>query len=366
MSETLQSLGEFGLIELFRSAAAARPLPRWVDAGIGDDCAVLRLGEGPPLLVTTDLLVEGVHFRLDLGQPWQLGYKAMAVNLSDIAAMGGEPLAAFLGLGLRPELSPGWVRALRDGLLACAGEHGVVLLGGDTVASPGATVLDLTVLGRAAAGQPVLRSGARPGDRVVLGGPVGDAAAGLFLLLAGDGSAATAQAAATLSEAERQSLLAAQLEPRPQLALGRLLAARNLATAMIDVSDGVLQDLGHICAQSGCGAELDADLLPLGAAARRLAAAAGRDARDWGLGGGEDYVLLFCVSPEQEHAVLAACRTELGVEPAVIGTLSDRPGLRLRRDGAWQETAPRGFDHFRGQVAPPAPACDPDCSGSEA
>ncbi|MBM4318636.1 MAG: thiamine-phosphate kinase, partial [Deltaproteobacteria bacterium] len=324
---------------------AAAPLPTWVEAGIGDDCAVLQPGAGQRLLVTTDMLVEGVHFRGDLASAWQIGYKAMAVNLGDVAAMGGEPLAAWLAIGLRPELGASWVEELSAGLLGCAGEHGVQLLGGDTVASPAAIVLCLTLLGQASPRGAVLRSGARPGDRVLLGGMVGDSAAGLHLLRRGP----AVVEAAGLSLAEEEQLRRSHLLPAPQVGLGRWLAGRGLARAMIDVSDGVLQDLGHICTQSGgVGAEVDADALPLSAAACRLAAAAGLDARDWALSGGEDYVLLFCVRPGEVAELLAGCRAELGLAPTVVGTITAAPGLRVRRDGVWQEACAQGFDHFKG------------------
>ncbi|HSA22081.1 MAG TPA: thiamine-phosphate kinase [Myxococcota bacterium] len=259
MSPPLSSLGEFGLVALFERAAQARhPATR---VGIGDDCAVLDLGGLERVLLTTDLLLERVHFEAAWLSAEDLGHKSMAVNLSDVAAMGGEAVAALLALGLPPGLEVAWVEGLRDGLVGCARAYGLELVGGDTVSAPGGAVVCLTVLGRAPADEVVLRSGGQPGDRVLATGPLGDSAAGLHLLRGGG---------AGLAPEDRAALLLAHRRPEPQLALGRELARRRLAHAMIDVSDGLVQDLGHICERSGLGAELDADGLPLSAAARRL------------------------------------------------------------------------------------------------
>lgn len=332
----LSGLGEFGLIELIRqSVKPARP---WVDTGIGDDCAVLKLSESERLLVTTDMLIDRVHFLKDRITPWQLGFKSMAVNLSDIAAMGGEPQAAFLAVGLTPEIEREYFSALRDGLLACAARHAVDLLGGDTVVSRTDLVLCLTVLGTARADQVIRRAGAKPGDRLLLGGTVGDSAAGLRLLCSPP---------AALGEQDRAQLLRAHLEPQPQVALGRLLASRHLATAMIDVSDGLLQDLSHLCEEGAVGADLDADALPISEAAKKLAIFSGLDARDWALSGGEDYVLLFTVPPQREAECRQACREQLNLDPTPVGSIRAGRGLRVRCDGVWKETGPAGYDAFR-------------------
>lgn len=336
MADRLDTLGEFGIIGLFRADSA--PGRRWVVTGIGDDCAVLDAGGDERLLVTTDMLVERSHFLRDGITPRQLGHKTMAVNLSDIAAMGGEPTAAFLAMGLTPDLGVQFVRDFREGLLACARSHQVDLLGGDTVSCRRDLALCLTVLGRAGRDEVILRSGARPGHTVMLGGVVGDSAAGLHLVLGRPGE---------VGSQERSLLLEAHRMPRAQVALGRLLATRQMATAMIDVSDGVLQDLGHICTESGVGADLDADCLPVSDAARSLARAAGLDARDWALSGGEDFVLLFCVPAGREQDVRTACRAELGIEVCAVGTVTEGSGVRVCRDGVWTRMDIGGHDHFR-------------------
>jgi thiamine-monophosphate kinase len=328
VADGLSGLGEFGIIGLFRKEV--RPGRRWVVQGIGDDCAVLDAGGSERLLVTTDMLVERIHFLRDQITARQLGYKSLAVNISDIAAMGGEPTAAFLAWGLSEDLDREFVAGFKDGLLQCAREFEVDLLGGDTTASKADIIACLTVLGRAEAGEVITRSGARPGDLVVLGGTVGDSGAGLHLVLGKPGE---------VPDDDRQALLRAHLEPRPQVELGRRLAKDHLATAMIDVSDGVLQDLAHIAEESGVGADLDADALPLSDAARRLAKGAGLDARDWGLSGGEDYVLLFCVPAEKQAGIGG------GVTP--VGRITAEKRIRVKRDGAWSRVPVQGYDHFK-------------------
>jgi len=338
MDQDSGNLGEFGIIDLFREAAA--PGRAWVRAGIGDDCAVVDIGSGTSLLVTTDLLTEDVHFLRSGASPWQLGWKSLAVNISDIAAMGGDPAAAFLGLGLTPDLGKKFILEFRDGLMACAAEFRVDLLGGDTVRSRNDLVFSLTLLGRAPAEQVVTRGNARPGDVLMLGGPVGESAGGLHLLQGEAGQA--------VRSADREQLLKAHLEPRPQVALGRWLAREGMARAMIDVSDGLLQDLGHICRESGVGADVDPGMIPLSASLRRVAEAFGADPLDWVLGGGEDYVLLFSVPPDLEEQACFACKSELGLELLPVGQITTGSAIRLKTGTGWAETAPApGYTHFK-------------------
>jgi thiamine-monophosphate kinase len=334
MVEELRSLGEFGLVALFEGAGAG-PRPEVV-VGMGDDCAVLDLGGPARLVWTTDMLLERIHFERAWCGPEELGWKSMAVNLSDVAAMGAEPVAALLALGLPPDLSVDWVRAFRDGLAASARAYGLALVGGDTVAARRDVALCLTVLGRAPAGQVVLRSGGRAGDLLLVAGSLGDSAAGLRLLRG---------AGAGLGDEHRRALLRAHLRPEPQLALGRALAAAGLARAMIDVSDGLVQDLGHLARASGLGAELEAEALPVSEAARALAAREGADPHAWALAGGEDYRLLFAVDPVRLEEARGVCLGQ-GLEPAVLGRLTEGAGVRVRRAGQPLELGAGGFDHF--------------------
>jgi thiamine-monophosphate kinase len=332
-------LGEFEIIDLFRGSGHRHG---WVQRGIGDDCAVLALDEERSLLVTTDLLVERVHFLQETITPWQLGWKSMAVNISDIAAMGGTPRAAFAAAALVPGVERSWLEGLRDGMLACAERYGVDLLGGDTSRAPQDAALCLTLLGTAPREQVLLRSGARPGEVAFLGGPVGLSAAGLWLL--GEGGAC----APRLSDEHRQRLLQAHLEPRPQVALGRWLAERGLATAMMDVSDGVLQDLGHLCEASGVGALVAGEALPVHPALAR-AGALGCCEEPWrfALAGGEDYVLLFTAPAERQEEIVAGARLELGLELIPFAWIEPEPGLRLFGADGIHRAPRRGWDHFR-------------------
>lgn len=334
----LTSLGEFGIVALFEKLGEqpGRPTRPWVQTGIGDDCAVFDLGRGECLLATTDMLIERIHFLRDQITPFELGQKALAVNVSDVAAMGGEPTAALLALALDPALPPQWVEAFRDGLAREAALHEVDLVGGDTVSSGRDLAISVTLLGRALASEVVRRKGARAGDSVYLGRTVGDSAAGLAVL----------QTLEPARHAPFEALLSAHRTPRPQVKLGRMLGTHGLATAMIDVSDGVAQDLGHICRASGVGARIEALRLPLSEPARALAAALGRDPCDWALAGGEDYCLLFTVAAPRETEALNRARSELGIEIHRIGAIVAEPTVRVLRDGAWTEPAVGGFDHF--------------------
>ncbi|MFH1468863.1 MAG: thiamine-phosphate kinase [Pseudomonadota bacterium] len=332
-------LSEFEIVRLF---AVEPPRGAGVRVGIGDDCAVLELDAERCLLVTKDLLVEGVHFLRGTLTPWQLGYKSMAVNLSDVAAMGGTPRAAFLGLALPPGPDLDFVVGFRDGLMACAQAFGVDLLGGDTTGSLRDVMISLTLLGEAPRAEVVLRAGAQAGDHIVLGGPVGDSAAGLWLLTEG------AARAAELPADQREALLRAHLEPRPQVALGRWLAGRGVATAMIDVSDGLLQDLGHLCAAARLGARIEDGALPVSGAQAAARALHGGDPLGWALAGGEDYVLLFTVPSQRLGEVVAGARGDLGIALHPIGRMEPEPGLRLVRGGEVGAVAPAGWDHFRG------------------
>ncbi len=331
---------EFEIIDLFRGAGHRHA---WVQQGIGDDCAVIDLDGERSLLVTTDLLVEGVHFLGDTISPWQLGWKAMAVNISDIAAMGGTPRAAFAAAGLTPGVDVAYLQALRDGMMACARRYGVDLLGGDTSRAPRDAVLCLTLLGTAARDRVVLRSGAQPGHVAFLGGHVGSSAAGLWLL--GEGR----DRAERLAPVHLERLLQAHLEPAPQVELGAWLAQRGFASAMMDVSDGVLQDLGHICRASGVGALVAGEALPV---ERALVAAgvAGCCEQPWrfALSGGEDYVLLFTAPADQQEEIVVGARHELGIELIPFAWIEPEPGLRLFGADGITPVEPAGWDHFAG------------------
>lgn len=317
------ALGEFELIDRYFHRPARRAV-----VGVGDDCAVLAPRPGTHWCVTTDLLLEGRHF-LPQVPPEHLGHKALAVNLSDLAACGAEPRAFLLGLAL-PRADEAFLEPFARGLLALADAHGIELVGGDTTAGP--LAISITAFGEVPAGQALLRSGARAGDELWVSGVLGDARAGLE---AARGTVALApDAAAALRRA---------LElPQPRVALGR--ALRGVASSAIDLSDGLLGDLAHVLRASGVGARVELAALPR---SRWLGALPPALQRTCQLSGGDDYELLFTAAPAQAAAVQAAAQAA-GVEVARIGRIEAGAGLRvLDASGAPVDVEARGFDHFR-------------------
>jgi thiamine-monophosphate kinase len=331
---TLAELGERGLIARLRRRLPP-PGPE-VLVGIGDDAAAVSWG-GETLLLTTDALLEGVHFRRSTATLRDVGAKAIAVNVSDIAAMGGEPRYALLTLALPPSLAVADVDELYAGIQDMAREHGVSVVGGDTCAAPGGVVLSVTLVGRVA-GAPLLRSGARPGDALLVTGTLGASAAGLAVLERGEGALPPAVIAAVLRS---------HRVPTPRVAEGRLIQASGWASAMIDLSDGLVTDLGHVAAESRVGARVDVDALPVSEATRTVARALGVDPLGWALSGGEDFELLFAA--ESDHAAdLARLVTDRSGTPVHrIGEV--RPadeGVRFVDRGGRPYAVKPGFDHF--------------------
>jgi len=335
---TLAELGERALIERVRR----RPgLPaEGVLVGIGDDTAVCTW-PGGELLLTTDTLVEDVHFRRSTATLRDVGAKALAVNLSDVAAMGGEPRYILLALAVPPTCPVSDVDDFYTGLGEMAARHGVALVGGDTCASPDRIVVTVALVGRVE-GSPLRRSGARPGDAIVVTGSLGAAAAGLALLERGP-----LEPPADVPAEVIDAVLRAHRVPTPRVAEGRLIRASGLATAMIDLSDGLATDLGHIAAESGVGAEDRLATLPIGEATRRVAWALGEEPTAWAVSGGEDYELLFTTRPGETASLVARLTRETGTPASVIGEI--RPaseGVRFV-DGAGRPIPVRpGFDHF--------------------
>lgn len=322
----LRSLRERELVSSIRKEFSAKR--RDLVLGIGDDAAVVR-GAGGLWLLTTDLLIEDVHFITSLHPPHYLGRKSLNVNLSDIAAMGGRPKFALLGLALRKGLGGAWVRGFFGGLKAAAGEAGVALIGGDISAAK-RIVVSITIIGEA--GSPIRRSGARPGDLIFVSGCLGDAAAGLRLLRRG-----CRLGKLKLSQAD--CLLRAFLDPVPQLALGQALSRLKAASSMIDTSDGLSVDLLHLCEESGTGAEIELGLLPLSPAIRALEKKPERLA----LHGGEDYQLLFASSPDKVAGILSLQKKFTFHR---IGRMTDRKGIfTIDREGRRRLLKAKGYEH---------------------
>ena len=314
--------GEFELI----ARHFTRPVSR-AALGVGDDCALLRVDHGMQLAVSCDMLVEGRHF-LSTVAPDRLGHKALAVNLSDLAACGAEPLAFTLALAL-PRADDVFAAALAQGLFALAQLHGIELVGGDTTAGP--LNICITVIGQVPPGQALLRSGARVGDDIWVSGLLGDARLALEVF----------RGTVALSGPDFEQVRRAMELPQPRVALG--LALRGVASSAIDLSDGLLGDLGHILQRSGVGAQVRVDALPRSAV---LAAQEAAMQHTCVLAGGDDYELVFTAPAALRDEVLAAAQRS-GVRVTRCGVIAAEPGLQLL-DAAGRPvtTTQRGFDHF--------------------
>ncbi len=317
-------VNEFDLIAQFFTRAPRRPE---IVLGVGDDAALLAPEPGTHLVVSTDTLIEGVHFAA--GAPaFDVGYKALAVNVSDLAAMAARPIGFLLNLTL-PQADAAWLGGFRDGLFALADSLDVDLIGGDTVRGP--LAVTITAWGASPAGTAVRRSGARPGDRIYVSGRLGEAALG-FLSRSG---------AITLSAEARDAVRARLDRPAPRLHEG--LALRGLASAMIDISDGLVADLGHILEASAVGAEVDLHRLPLSDTYKGAFATLGYDPA---IGFGDDYELCFTVPPDRGDA-LAGMASQFACGFHDIGEIVAAPGLILRDGGKIYTAGRGGYDHFR-------------------
>ncbi len=327
----ISELGEFGLIariaERFRGG-----LPVGVE-GIGDDCAILPLDDRRSLVVTTDLLVEEVHFLRNHITPKELGYKAMAVNLSDVAAMGASPVGAFLSLALPADTEVEWCDRFLEGLQSL----GTPLLGGDTTSSPNSLTINLAVIGIAENDRIKRRSAARIGDRIAVTSPLGESAAGLAMLLEN-----------LPRTGENLALLGKHHTPRPHLEEGRWLGGQAAVHAMMDLSDGLAADLPHILRASACSARIDLGAIPATAALRDFCARHGKGLRSLTLEGGEDYALLFTYDPTDEAALLQSYQAAFGRPFYPIGTTVETgdPLVVWSENGVELPLHPEGFHHF--------------------
>ncbi len=314
-------MGEKSLIERIRRRVRDGAA---VVTGIGDDCAVLRMPAGHQLLVTTDFTLENVHFRREWHPPEVVGWRCLTRGLSDIAAMGGEPRAAFLSMALDRGVPQKWVNRFLAGLLEAAEEFRVPLAGGDTAQSAGGIQADIVVVGSAPKGTAVLRSGARPGDQIYVTGELGGSAAAIVRMREGKVRA---------EDYERH------FHPTARVEVGRRLRRRGLASAMIDVSDGLSTDLEHICEESGVGAEIEVAAIPRA----RVGRPAQQVGFDLALHGGEDYELLF-TSARKIPATVA------GVQVTRIGRITRRRGMVRVEDGRRQGLSAHGWEHFKGNL----------------
>lgn len=319
--------GEFDLIA--RYFDRFKSVRRDVQLGIGDDCALLTVAEKQLLAISTDTLVSGIHFLADI-DPADLGYKALAVNLSDLAAMGADPAWLSLALTL-PEVNEEWLKAFSDSLFEQMNYYGMQLIGGDTTRGP--LSMTLTIHGLIPAGRALTRSGARIGDWIYVTGTLGDSAAGLAIL----------QDRLQVSDQVAQDyLLARHLRPQPRVLQGQ--ALRDLASSAIDLSDGLISDLQHVLKASECGARIELDELPMSQTLTSNTDA--EQALRWALTGGEDYELCFTV-PEINRGALEVALSHLGADYTCIGQIGPQSeGMKFYRDQQEVELPWSGYDHF--------------------
>jgi thiamine-monophosphate kinase len=329
----LNDLGEFGFIDRIKTGCLIRE--KNIIKAIGDDCCVFRTSGDLVTLLTTDMLVENIHFIRNAMPPFSLGRKALAVNISDIAAMGGIPREAVISIAIPHSVDVEYLDPLYDGMKSMAKEFDVNLLGGDTTSSPEHLVINIALVGEEAEDELLYRSGAKPGDVIFLTGYIGTSAAGLDILL---------------NKREIDSwteLMEAHCNPIPHVKAGRIIAGLRIANSMIDVSDGVASDLGHICLESNVGAVIKEEKIPTTGKFKEYGQKFNRDFEYMTLHVGEDYVLLGTVPREYSDKLEKALKSEdCGYFP--IGRIIEGAGIQLKRgDGSLKEISAKGYDHFR-------------------
>lgn len=345
--DDLSNLGELELIERMRRQVTARapmgagPESSGVVFGIGDDAAVLRSNPGRYLLATCDMLFEGIHFLPGVIPPYDLGRKAMAINLSDVAAMGGQPRFALVSMALPASTGVEAATRLYEGLIDEAAEYGATIVGGDIIRSPGGAVIDVTVIGDVEEEKLVTRSGARPGDVLLVTGPLGAAAAGLDLLR-------DEKLRWAVGEEVARKAIEAQHRPVPRFREAGLLADLRAVRAMMDISDGLARDAATMARSSGVGIRLFWERVPVAPVAEAVARAAGRDPVDYALSGGEDYELLLAVGIGDVERVVRTLAESTGRAPLQVGEVVEAgEGLIMTMpDGTERALEARGFDHF--------------------
>ncbi len=318
-----QSWDEFEIIHQFFSRASGQP-PEGLIAGIGDDAAVLKNREDSPTLITHDMMVEDIHFRAAWMSPYDLARKLTKVNLSDIAAMGGIPRYALLSIALPRVLPAGWLNQFSEGLHTTFQEYGLSLVGGDTSLSPGPVVVAMTLLGTCGSGGPLFRQTPKAGETLYVTGFLGDAALGLYLLRH------EKTTPPPRDEKEVHALIRRHLDPTPRLETGQALAAKGLATTMIDISDGLIGDLNHLIENTPLGARIFFDRLPLSDAFVHQAPRLHPDPENLIFSGGEDYELLF-TSPHDPGRMANLARA-IPAKITAIGEITETGGIEVVKD----------------------------------
>jgi len=335
----ISEIGEFGLINRISKDTIINP--KNILLGIGDDCAAYYVSPDKIALITCDMLVENVHFTLSTCSPRQLGRKSLAVNISDIAAMGGIPRHALLSLGASSDASVEFIDQLAEGIKEEARLFEVNVIGGDTVRSPLGLVINITLIGEVELDLVVKRSTAKPGDLIMVTGELGGSAAGLTLLLEGE-----KYFSIPLNIAEK--VKSAHLSPVPRIKEGRIIAREKIATSMIDISDGIASDLTRICEASAVGAKIYASEVPIFPEVKEVGRLIKKDPLALALYGGEDYELLFTVSPEKADNIIKLIKKELDTKVSIIGEIRDKQeGIKIEDlKGRVVDLQPKGYNHF--------------------
>lgn len=335
----IAEVGEFGLISRIADRFGNLTPEGW--DGIGDDCAVIPLDSERSMVVTTDMLIENVHFLRSRISPWELGRKALAVNLSDIAAMGATAQATFLSLGLPSDLEVEWCDAFFEGYRS----FGVPLLGGDTTSSGSDIIINITVMGQCPTQNVKRRRDAQIGDYVVVSSVLGDSAVGLQLLLSDSPKA-------NCEKSDRDELISIHHNPRPFLKQGQWLGSQQSVHAMMDISDGLASDLGHILRSSKCGAVIDLDAIPISDVARRVAGVMNWNVGEMAVAGGEDYALLLTVAPNDFQQLESDYYATFGEKLYVVGCITESANCDYHISWSSQQQDSiansefKGFNHF--------------------
>ena len=333
---TLKDIGEFGFIKKISRGCLIRP--DHVIKSIGDDAAAFTIEPDLVSLITTDLLVERIHFIRNSISGFDLGYKSLAVNLSDIAAMGGKAREAFISIAVPPDCSLEYLEALYDGMKSLAARFDVNILGGDTTRSKDDLIINITVHGTVDHAQMLCRDAARPGDIIVSSGYLGDSRAGLHLIL---------NNIPTDTE-DLQALSRAHVLPEPHLHEGRFLASQPGTHAGIDTSDGLSSDLAHIAEESQVGATLYSDKIPVSESLLKFCSRYDFDPVEYALSGGEDYTLLCTIAPESANETAAKFQAEFKKPLFLIGEINDSNHLEIiYPDGSSKPITPTGWNHFK-------------------
>ncbi len=330
----LSDLGEFGFIS--RIAGNFDPLVKDNTLGIGDDCSVIRINNDESILVTTDMLVEDVHFLLESISPVQLGYKSLAVNLSDIAAMGGRPIGSFISLSLPKDVEVSWIDDFYKGYRELSEKYTCPLLGGDTTGSTGKICINVTVIGKSQNSNIKYRSGAKPGDYICVSDYLGDSAAGLDIIMDNDQQLSSIH----------QYLVNRHLMPEPFIREGRFLSDFKSVNSMMDISDGIASDLEHITSRSKAGAEIYLEKIPMTEQLKIHCEINNINPLQKALNGGEDYCLLMTISANEIDIVKTEYKKKFDKELYVIGKINDSGKVRYISDDGTENMNYRGFDHF--------------------